>query len=94
MDRLRGLVDAGHTVVAVEHDMAVVAGGEWVIDLGPGGGDRGGRSAVAGGSGGGQRHGAVPGAGHALSRRRAGPGRSVPGGRRPAAASVPRPTRS
>ncbi|MEU7423043.1 excinuclease ABC subunit UvrA [Streptomyces sp. NPDC040750] len=48
MDRLDGLVDAGHTVVVVEHDMTVVAGADWVIDLGPGGGDRGGRIVVAG----------------------------------------------
>jgi excinuclease ABC subunit A len=35
-------------VVVVEHDMAVVAGADWVIDLGPGGGDRGGRIVAAG----------------------------------------------
>ncbi len=36
------LVDSGATVVTVEHDMQVVAAADWVIELGPGGGDRGG----------------------------------------------------
>jgi len=48
VEQLNGLVDAGNTVVVVEHDMAVVAAADWVIDMGPGGGDAGGTLVVAG----------------------------------------------
>jgi excinuclease ABC subunit A len=46
--QLHSLVDAGSTVVVVEHDMDVVAGADHVVDLGPGGGDRGGRVVAVG----------------------------------------------
>lgn len=46
--QLHGLVDAGHTVVVVEHDMDVVAGADRVVDLGPGGGTAGGRIVAEG----------------------------------------------
>ena len=44
MAQLDGLVDAGNTVIVVEHDMRVAARSDWVIDIGPGAGDEGGRS--------------------------------------------------
>jgi excinuclease ABC subunit A len=46
--QLDRLVAAGNTVVVVEHDMRVVAGSDWVIDIGPGAGDEGGRVVVTG----------------------------------------------
>ncbi|HAU75777.1 MAG TPA: hypothetical protein DCW88_09670, partial [Agrobacterium sp.] len=41
-------VDAGNTVVVVEHDMRAVAQADWVIDLGPGAGEDGGRIVASG----------------------------------------------
>jgi excinuclease ABC subunit A len=38
LSQLNHLVDAGHTVVVVEHEMRVVAQSDWVIDIGPGAG--------------------------------------------------------
>ncbi|UXZ20399.1 excinuclease ABC subunit UvrA [Pseudomonas sp. YeP6b] len=46
--QLNHLVDAGHTVVVVEHEMRVVAQSDWVIDIGPGAGDLGGKVVVSG----------------------------------------------
>jgi excinuclease ABC subunit A len=48
MAQLDGLVEAGNTVIVVEHDMRVVAGSDWVIDIGPGAGEEGGRVVVSG----------------------------------------------
>jgi excinuclease ABC subunit A len=46
--QLNSLVDAGNTVIVVEHDMRVVAACDWVIDVGPGAGAEGGRIVCAG----------------------------------------------
>ena len=48
MRQLQGLVDADNTVVVVEHDMRVLAQVDWIIDLGPGAGEDGGRVVVSG----------------------------------------------
>ncbi|KAA9325152.1 excinuclease ABC subunit UvrA [Adhaeribacter soli] len=46
--QLDNLVEAGNTVVVVEHDMHLVASSDWVIDIGPGAGEEGGRIVAEG----------------------------------------------
>jgi excinuclease ABC subunit A len=41
--QLNRLTDGGNTIILVEHDMQVIAACDWVIDMGPGAGDEGGR---------------------------------------------------
>jgi excinuclease ABC subunit A len=48
VEQLRRLVEAGNTVIVVEHDMSLVAAADWVIDIGPGSGDEGGKLVAAG----------------------------------------------
>lgn len=48
LTQLDGLVDSGNTVIVVEHDMHVVASSDWVIDMGPGAGEEGGKVVVEG----------------------------------------------
>ncbi len=45
---LHRLVDAGNTVLVIEHNLDVMAEADWIVDLGPEGGDAGGRVVVQG----------------------------------------------
>ena len=48
MDSFNALIDKGHTVLVVEHNMDVVKCADWVIDMGPDGGENGGEVVFAG----------------------------------------------
>ena len=48
LDVLQRLVDSGNTVLIIEHNLDVIKSADWVVDLGPEGGDRGGEIVVVG----------------------------------------------
>ena len=48
LDAMNALVDQGNTVIVIEHNMEIIKSADWVIDLGPEGGDKGGEINFAG----------------------------------------------
>jgi excinuclease ABC subunit A len=48
LDVLNRLVNLGNTIVVIEHNMDVIKNSDWLIDLGPEGGDKGGKVIAAG----------------------------------------------
>ena len=48
MESFNALIDRGHTIVVIEHNMDVINQADWLIDLGPDGGDKGGALVIAG----------------------------------------------
>jgi excinuclease ABC subunit A len=48
LDVLQRLVDAGNTVIVIEHNLDVIKTADWIVDLGPEGGDQGGTVVIAG----------------------------------------------
>ena len=48
LDVLHTLVDKGNTVIVIEHNLDVIKTADWIVDIGPEGGDKGGKIVVAG----------------------------------------------
>ena len=84
LEVLHRLVDGGNTVLVIEHNLDVIKTADWIVDLGPEGGARGGRIIAEGTPGAGGRH---EGLGH---RRVPGPGPPRRAARPPVARHVRR----
>jgi excinuclease ABC subunit A len=88
---LHRLVDAGNTVVVIEHNLDVIADADWIVDLGPEGGDAGGRIVAEGPPSAVARKAKVSHTGRALAEflgRHPGPARAVDEAQRRAGARV------
>lgn len=48
LDVFQTLIDSGATVVVIEHDLDIIRSADYIIDMGPGGGEAGGRIVAAG----------------------------------------------
>ncbi len=48
LEVLHALVETGNTVVVIEHNLEIIKTADWIIDLGPGGGEKGGHIVAAG----------------------------------------------
>jgi excinuclease ABC subunit A len=48
LEVLQRLADAGHTLIVIEHNLDVIKCADWIVDLGPEGGDRGGTLLASG----------------------------------------------
>ena len=45
---MRQLIDKGHSILIIEHNIDVIKCADWIIDIGPEGGDKGGEVVIAG----------------------------------------------